>query len=83
MRSSDLHERVAQLLCLLAINAKVNIVIDGSLTVQLPSLIAQGTIVLFLVVRYFVMIGWLENTRSWRAMFKVAGDTTFYPSDSI
>ncbi|MGT8854889.1 epimerase, partial [Salmonella enterica subsp. enterica serovar Paratyphi A] len=21
-----------------------------------------------------------ENTRSWRAMFKVAGDTTFLPS---
>ncbi len=82
MRSSDLHERVAQLLCLLGDKREGKIiVIDGSLTQdQLPSLIAQGIDRVVSGSALFRDDRLVENTRSWRAMFKVAGDTTFLPS---
>lgn len=82
MRSSDLHERVAQLLCLLGDKREGKIiVIDGSLTQdQLPSLIAQGINRVVSGSALFRDDRLVENTRSWRAMFKVAGDTTFLPS---
>ncbi|HCJ4106740.1 TPA: epimerase [Salmonella enterica] len=82
MRSSDLHERVAQLFCLLGDKREGKIiVIDGSLTQdQLPSLIAQGIDRVVSGSALFRDDRLVENTRSWRAMFKVAGDTTFLPS---
>lgn len=75
-------ERVAQLLSVCAvINAKGKIiVIDGSLT-QDPvatSLIAQGIDRVVSGSALFRDDRLVENTRSWRAMFKVAGSLLSY-----